>query len=279
MFVKLFTQILDSSIADDRKLRHFFTDLLLCSDPKGFIMMTESAIARRIGASIEEVEWGIAALMEPDPRSKTTDFEGRRLEAIDDSGYGWRIINFETYKALRSADDMREKTRDRVRRFRDRQKENEECNANVTPRNAGNAMQRKRKRQSAEEEETKNSCHPSDDDWSGVFQKGSLQLSKMDQGATKVLRNNSKMETIGGFYNQRKNTLWKVREAVLLKRLNPSEEEIQEIKEFLESAIESDWPRKTIGTLLGNWDGELAKARAKKRPSTSYQKPQAESAL
>ena len=145
MFVKLFNQILDSSIADDRKLRHFFTDILLCSDAQGFVMMTESAIARRIGASIDEVKWGIDQLMSPDPRSKTPDNEGRRLESVDGSGYGWRIINFESYKALRSAEDMREKTRERVRRFRDKQKDSDPCNATVTPCNAGNAIKKKSK--------------------------------------------------------------------------------------------------------------------------------------
>ena len=73
MFVKLFNQILDSSIADDRRLRHFFTDILLCCDAQGYVMMTEAAISRRIGTTIEEVTWGLAELMKPDPRSKTPD--------------------------------------------------------------------------------------------------------------------------------------------------------------------------------------------------------------
>ena len=118
MFVKLFNQILDSSIADDRRLRHFFTDILLCSDAQGYVMMTEAAISRRIGTTIEEVTWGLAELMKPDPRSKTPDHEGRRIEAVEGSGYGWRVINFETYKSLRSNEDMRDKTKERVRRSR-----------------------------------------------------------------------------------------------------------------------------------------------------------------
>ena len=118
MFVKLFNQILDSSIADDRRLRHFFTDILLCSDAQGYVMMTEAAISRRIGTSIDEVTWGLAELMKPDPRSKTPDHEGRRIEAVEGSGYGWRVINFEAYKSLRSNEDMRDKTKERVRKSR-----------------------------------------------------------------------------------------------------------------------------------------------------------------
>jgi hypothetical protein len=151
MFVKLFTQILDSSIADDRRLRHFFTDFLLCADMKGFVIMTESAISRRIGATLEEVEWGIAELQKPDSRSKTPDSQGARIEALDGAGYGWRIINFEAYRDLKSADDMREKTKERVRRFREAKKlqagDVTPCNASVTPCNAGNTIQRKKQKQ------------------------------------------------------------------------------------------------------------------------------------
>lgn len=153
MFVKLFTQILDSSIADDRRLRHFFTDLLLCADPQGFVMMTETAIARRIGSTLDEVLWGLAELEKPDPRSKTTDLEGRRIERVEGSGYGWRIINFETYKALKSAEDMRERTRERVRKHRER-KALQQCNNDVTGCNASNPTKRKRKKQTQTKKNT-----------------------------------------------------------------------------------------------------------------------------
>ncbi len=138
MFVKLFTQILDSSIADNRRLRHFFTDLLLCSDAKGFVMMTPTAIARRIGTTVEEVEWGLSELEKPDPHSKTPDYEGRRIMRLDGVGYGWLIINYESYRALKDGDQMREATKQRVKRFREKAKAENvtPCNASVTPCNA-----------------------------------------------------------------------------------------------------------------------------------------------
>ena len=150
MFVKLFTQILDSSIADDRRLRHFFTDLLLCADCKGFIIMTPSAIARRIGATLEEVQWGIEELQKPDHNSKTKNDQGRRIEPLGEAGYGWRIINYEMYRALKDADQMRETTRNRVARYRQK-KENvthgNACNADVTH---GNDSQKQRAEADAE---------------------------------------------------------------------------------------------------------------------------------
>jgi hypothetical protein len=145
MFVKLFNAILDSSIADDRRLRHFFTDLLLCADSKGFVLMTDSAIARRIGATVEEVQWGLSELSKPDPKSKTPDREGRRIETLKGHGYGWRVINFESYRALRDADQMREATRQRVRRFRERKGHQTAVgNADVTQGNGGNAIEKEK---------------------------------------------------------------------------------------------------------------------------------------
>lgn len=144
MFVKLFSQILDSSIADNRQLRHFFTDLLLCADAKGYVVMTESAIARRIGATLEEVQWGLRELSSPDPRSKTPDNEGRRIEPLDGSGYGWKILNYEMYRAMRDAEQLREATRIRVQKHRAKKS----CNAGNAVGNACNAMQK----QIAEEE-------------------------------------------------------------------------------------------------------------------------------
>ena len=121
MFVKVHQSILDSTLAEDRRLRHFFMDLLLCADPDGNVTITKDAIRRRINAPAEEVEWGIAELMKPDPESHTPDFEGRRIIPIPGMTYGWHIVNYQLYRGLRSLDEVREKTRLRVQAFRARQ--------------------------------------------------------------------------------------------------------------------------------------------------------------
>jgi hypothetical protein len=138
MYVKLFQQILGSSIADDRRLRHFFTDLLLCADGKGYVMFTEQHIARMINASLEEVEWGLAELQKPDPKSKTKDHGGRRIAPVKEAGYGWKILNYEHYRSMKDADQLRESVRQRVQRHRSRKK----GNADETDGNACNAIQK-----------------------------------------------------------------------------------------------------------------------------------------
>lgn len=120
MYVKLFNRILDSSLADNRKLRHFFIDLLLCSDPDGNVLMTKTAIANRIRADLVEVEWGLTELQKPDPLSLCSEHEGRRVAPLENHGYGWKILNYEFYRDLKSAQQMREATADRVRSYRER---------------------------------------------------------------------------------------------------------------------------------------------------------------
>jgi len=141
MYVKLFNQILTSSIANDRRLRHFFTDLLLCADARGLVMMTPQAISRVTGADMDEVSWGLAELEKPDPFSRTPDMDGRRIERLGGVGYGWRIINYEQYRGFKDADQLREATRIRVARHRAKEAESTKkpVKRNVT-RNACNSI-------------------------------------------------------------------------------------------------------------------------------------------
>lgn len=150
MYVKLFNRILDSSIADNRKLRHFFTDLLLCADVDGNILMTKQAIANRIRAGLEEVEWGILELMKPEKGSLTPDLEGRRLVPLDGHGYGWKIVNFEAYRDLKSAEELRRKTSERVARWREKNKGKKLKRGKPLP---GQASYEKREREGASEKE------------------------------------------------------------------------------------------------------------------------------
>ncbi len=118
MYVKLFSHMLDSSIANNRKLRHFFTDLLLCADPDGNVMMTKESIAARIRTSLSEVEWGIKELLKPDPTSNHPEMEGRRIIALEGHGYGWQIVNYKLYRDMKSAAQMRLESAERVRKHR-----------------------------------------------------------------------------------------------------------------------------------------------------------------
>src|SRR5580658_9178548 len=108
MFVKIFAQILDSSIAEDYLVRLVFEDLLKLADRDGLIDMTPGAISRRTSVPLEIVTRGIEKLSLPDPESRSPDEEGRRIVPIDTHrSWGWRVVNYLHYRNIRDEEARR----------------------------------------------------------------------------------------------------------------------------------------------------------------------------
>lgn len=118
LYARVFTQILDSSLAEDWQTRHVFEDLLKLAD-NGVVDMTRQAIVRRTNVPAEIVNAAIAKLEGPDPNSRDDAEEGRRIVRLDEHrDWGWRIVNWEKYEAIRNTADQRAKVAARVRRHR-----------------------------------------------------------------------------------------------------------------------------------------------------------------
>lgn len=82
MFAKVFSQIFDSTIAEDYKVRHIFMDLLVMADSDGVVDRTPEAISRVANVPLEHVKAGLLALSQPDKKSRTSDHDGRRIQLI-----------------------------------------------------------------------------------------------------------------------------------------------------------------------------------------------------
>lgn len=133
MFAKVFEQIFDSSIAEDYQVRLVFEDMLTLADIDGVVDKTPEALARRTNVPIEIIKKAIAVLESPDPRSRRSEAEGRRLVRLDDHrDWGWLIVNYKYYRDIASEEQRRAKTRERVSKYREKTR----CNAGVTPGNA-----------------------------------------------------------------------------------------------------------------------------------------------
>jgi hypothetical protein len=72
--------------------------LLALQQRGGIIDAHPSYIAMISGIPQEDIEAAIARFCQPDPRSRTPDHDGRRLEPIPDAGFGWRVLNHEKYR-------------------------------------------------------------------------------------------------------------------------------------------------------------------------------------
>ena len=132
MFAKVFGQIYDSSISEDYLLRLVFEDFLTLADVNGVVDMTPESISRRTNVPLDIVKKYITVLESPDPVSRRKNDGGRRIVRLDEHrDWGWLIVNYEFYRNLASEDQRREKTRQRVMKYREKQP----CNAlkrNVT---------------------------------------------------------------------------------------------------------------------------------------------------
>lgn len=118
-YARVFVQILDSSIAEDFMVRHTFEDLMKVCDISGVVDMTRQALSRRFNVPLDELNRCLEKLEAPDPASRDQDFEGRRIERIDDHrDWGWRILNFKKYEEIRTRADVAI----RQQRHRDRKK-------------------------------------------------------------------------------------------------------------------------------------------------------------
>ena len=108
-FVKLFSQVLDSTIWDEPwEVKGVWITLLAMADSRGRVMASVPGLARRATVTLEQCEKAMAVFMAPDKYSRTTDYEGRRLETIDG---GWRLLNYIKYREMRDDDVRKEQNR------------------------------------------------------------------------------------------------------------------------------------------------------------------------
>jgi hypothetical protein len=117
-FVVIDAEILNSSIWSESAATRlvWFTLLILC-DTEGYVGAAVPGLARQAGVTVAECEAALDTFLSPDPHSRTTAHEGRRIEAVE---RGWRVLNFEA--ALDRMSLERKRVRERVRKWRARKK-------------------------------------------------------------------------------------------------------------------------------------------------------------
>lgn len=136
MYNKLFTKILDSSIwlAPDPHRLVWITLLAAMDEDSNAMFACAQNLAARARVSVKAAEAAISAFESPDPNSGDPEYEGRRIERIPG---GWFILNGPKYRELVTKSISRERTKERVRRWREKRGNGDvtDCNADVTPSN------------------------------------------------------------------------------------------------------------------------------------------------
>lgn len=109
MYGKIFAQIYDGSLYGHWQALVTFQQMIVLAEQDGTLNMTPQALAARTSIPLEIIQAGIEELERPDADSRTPTEEGRRIVRLSEHrSWGWRIVNFEAYNKLRSAEERRE---------------------------------------------------------------------------------------------------------------------------------------------------------------------------
>ena len=105
-FTKLDSGIVDSSIwAEPAETRVVWITLLAKSDKTGYARLSLSGLQRAANVPMEAVQKALLTLTSPDPDSRTSAEEGRRILKVDG---GWFVVNYEKHRKGALEDAARE---------------------------------------------------------------------------------------------------------------------------------------------------------------------------
>jgi hypothetical protein len=114
-FTKLFGDILDSTIwQEPQPTRLVWITMLAMADRDGIVSAAVPGLARRAGVTREECESALASFLSPDPDSRSKEYDGRRIEAVDG---GWELLNHYKYRTKMDAEEAAEKHAARQRKY------------------------------------------------------------------------------------------------------------------------------------------------------------------
>jgi hypothetical protein len=119
MYVKLFRSIFQGTLRGNSNGLLVFTNLLANCDRDGVVDVHPRAIAEEVGLDVETVRAVLVDLESPDAESRTPDEEGRRIVRMDEHRvWGWRVVNYGKYRAIKNEEDRREANRLAVAKHR-----------------------------------------------------------------------------------------------------------------------------------------------------------------
>lgn len=122
MYVKLFSSLYQGTMRGRSDEILVFTNLLAYCDQYGIVDKHFKAIADETGLPLDRVHAAIVSLESPDKESRSQENEGRRILRMDaHRAWGWKVVNYGKYRAIRNEEDRREQNRLAQERWRNKQ--------------------------------------------------------------------------------------------------------------------------------------------------------------
>ena len=127
-FTKLSSNIVASSIwQESDHVRLVWITMLFMKDKNGEVKASIPGLAHLARVPLAAAEEAVNKFLAPDPYSRTSDHEGRRIEPIDG---GWRILNHFKYRDMRNVEERREYKTQKQREYRE-QRSRGQCGPRV----------------------------------------------------------------------------------------------------------------------------------------------------
>jgi hypothetical protein len=118
VYGKIFESLWTGSLVGRSDEQLVFVFLICHADPDGNVEVHPSVIGSLTGLGQDRARKAIAALERPDPESRTPAEDGRRLAPLDGRGWGWSVVNYGKYRAMRDEEERRRQTREATARWR-----------------------------------------------------------------------------------------------------------------------------------------------------------------
>jgi hypothetical protein len=123
VYAKLFTSIYQGTLRGNSHGLLVFTNLLAHCDKNGYADIHPRAIAEEVGLTVEQVKAAIDTLESADDESRSPELDGRRIVRMDEHrAWGWNVVNYVKYRAIRDEEDRREQNRLSQERWRNKHK-------------------------------------------------------------------------------------------------------------------------------------------------------------
>lgn len=258
-YTKLFGSIVASTIwREDDKTRLVWITMLAIANKHGEVEASVPGLADLSRVSVAECRESLAKLESPDPDSRSSEQEGRRIEKVEG---GWRLINHAKYRAKLSVDERREYLAQKKREERARQHGVNSCQQMSTS-VAGSQLASTQSTHTEAEADTDTEAKEDTDSDSNAKTNPPPKPPAVKGGGDR-LPTSETAKRIATIFKRRHTTAWSDKEIAAFKALG--EIDLDDLT-LLERYYASPAPylRHDLGTFLNNFAGEID--RAKKLP-------------
>jgi len=131
MYGKFFASTFTGSLIGAGPVVFSVWGYVIANTKAGQVELNPKLLAAVIGADVDEVVKALDYLCAPDPNSRSTTDDGRRL--VREGQFAYRVVNAAVYRAIRNEDDRREYNRIKQRESRARRKAEQGVNSGQTP--------------------------------------------------------------------------------------------------------------------------------------------------